>query len=219
MAAMRAASERGAAAVGTVSPSSAAIAVEHRPAPVRRCRSPAAVRQADRRPAAAPASCVASSFDSSTATSAGVDRASADDGAREAVDLGHDRPRADIDVAEDDAWARRSAASASPSSRCSLCLRLLFELEQALRQRDERPGEVAAIDRRDVPRMQRRPRRRCCTSSESDRDSARALPASSGSHRAAAASRRSSDNQDRARPWSTACPCRCWSATCVAPRA
>ena len=40
------------------------------------------------------------------------------------------------------------------------CLRLLFELEQALRQRDERAGEVAAIDRRDIPRVQRRPRRR-----------------------------------------------------------
>ena len=41
------------------------------------------------------------------------------DGAREPVDLGHDRARAEIAFADDDAWARSMAASASPSSRCS----------------------------------------------------------------------------------------------------
>ena len=56
--------------------------------------------------------------------------------------------------------ARRSAVSASPSSRCARVCGSLVELEQPLRERDQRAGEVAAVDGGDVARMQRRQRRR-----------------------------------------------------------
>ena len=53
--------------------------------------------------------------------------------------------------AEDDASGEEHGGVGQPFEPLFQCLRLLFELEQALRQRDERAGEVAAIDRRDIP--------------------------------------------------------------------
>ena len=57
--------------------------------------------------------------------------------------------------------ASRSARVGQPVEQLGARLRLgRVERQQALRQRDERPGEVAAVHRRDVARVQRRQRGR-----------------------------------------------------------
>ena len=50
--------------------------------------------------------------------------------------------------------------SITPSSRCIRVCGVSTSIDQALRERDQRGGEVAAVDRRDVARVERRQRRR-----------------------------------------------------------
>ena len=96
-------------------------------------------------------------------------------------------------------------------------LRGLFELEQPLRQRDQRAGEVAAVDGRDVARVQRRQGRRVVPVQEVSLIVFE--PLERRKRRVQAAEQRLGGQvpESRARPASTAGSCRCWSATCGGP--
>ena len=116
-----------------------------------------------------------------------------DERARETVDLGDGLPRPKSRVARRRTQRRAaSAVSASPASRCASVCGRSFELEQTLRERDQRAGEVAAVDGRDVARVQRRRVSPCRTSSESVPDIARDPPASSAWRSGGERARRSS---------------------------
>jgi hypothetical protein len=69
------------------------------------------------------------------------------------VTISRDPDRASLD---EDAAASTSAVSASPAEPLLARLRVLFDLEEPLRECDQRAGEVAAVDSRDVARVQRR---------------------------------------------------------------
>ena len=103
---------------------------------------------------------------------------------------------------------------ARPSRSCAVVCGSARSATQALRERDQRAGKVAAVDRRDVPRMQRRQRRRVVPVQEVALVTLEPFERRQRPVEALDERRRWRDSRGRARPASTAGPCRCWSATC-----
>ena len=89
---------------------------------------------------------------------------------------------------------------------------------QACAERDQMAGEIAAVDRRDVLRLERRAAAGCRTSCRSGRGSARGAASSRASLQTLDGVERCRASRSRARrPW-RADTGRCWSATCDARR-
>ena len=151
------------------------------------------------------------------ASSGAVGARGRDDGASQAIDLGDGLPRSQSGVARRGCRREQVCRVGQAGEPLRTRLRVLFELDQPLRERDQRAGQVAAVDGRDVPRVQRRAGSPCRTSSESVPDIARDSPGWSRWRSDAGEARRSRDSRGHVRPASTAGSCRCWSATCGAP--
>ena len=92
------------------------------------------------------------------------------------------------------------------------------ELPQALGQRDQRPGEVAAVHGGDVPGRQRRQGAGVVPVQEMPLVALQPLHRGHQRARAAPAARRCGCSRGRGRPASTAGPSRCWWARSGAPR-
>ena len=107
---------------------------------------------------------------------------------------------------------RTSAVSMSPSTRRCRLLRLRGEPGEPLRQRDQRRGQVAAVDGRDISGMKRRQRRRVVPVEEVALVPLQPFERRQRQVRAAGRALQWRCSRGRARPASTAAPCRCWSA-------
>ena len=140
-----------------------------------------------------------------------------DDGASQTIDLGDDLPRSGSGVARRGRCRQQVGGVGESGEPLRARLRMLFDLEEPLRECDQRAGEVAAVDGRDVARVQRRQAGRVVPVEKVPAIPLEALERRRASRPGGGAARRSTCSRGRARPASTAGPCRCWWVTCGAP--